>query len=188
MLRSFCLLLLLFTAVAAQSTRAKQCKLSVSSAPAIRTLRLGQMLDDIKRKYTPLARSEDHWYGQSEIELVIENAEPKPVEFDNLDVVYLKFLDKRLYKMEFGYHDDSIWWSNVRDFTSQISRILRIPNMWRAGKQQNNEAFMDCGAVRFEAVVRNGQPKLALIDVMLMRRYEARLRAGDQQRRDSFRP
>jgi hypothetical protein len=188
MLRSLLLVLLFSFAVAAQGTRAKPCKLSVSSAPTIRTLQLSQTFDEIKQRYAPLAKIEENWYGQSEIELIIDNAETKPVEFENLDVVYLKFLDSKLYKMEFGYHDPAVWWGNVRDFASQVSRMLKIPNMWVASKHQNNVASMNCGAVWFEAAVRNGQPRLALIDGTLMRLYESRLRTGDQQRRGSFHP
>jgi hypothetical protein len=49
--------------------------------------------------------------------------------FEGVEQVQVLFLDDRLVQMNFLY-DRTVRWQREKDFTSKISELLKLPNVW----------------------------------------------------------
>jgi hypothetical protein len=170
------------------------CHLTLDQAPAIRGLRLGQSIADVKAILPTLLHREsgaveDPDIGALQAKVHVDVAAYKPA-FDGIDRVNVMFLDKRLAQISIIY-DHSIEWKGGDEFTARISESLRLPNAWLSVLPSNTDFLsMQCNGFLLTADVGKYSARTSLLikQTNLDTEMDRRAKSRADQRRDSFKP
>lgn len=178
---SFTKLLLSAACLACFATAARAqaaCTLTVDKAPAIRGLRLGMTLGEIK-SFAPDIRVNDQGFGES-MAALDQVGKVDPIRFKGVSSVFLHFVDERLTAFSVAY-DPSVHWESTSQFVAKVSEALKLPPAWEGS---DDAKTMTCDGFRIGA-----QPNSISMGIPDADKVVRRRRAEEAERkRQGFRP
>ena len=186
-----CALCIPQNALSQSSTQSEvRCTIGLDNAPTIRGLKLGQNLEQVKAVLPTLLKAgsnatRDPGIGALESRVNVNTPEYLPA-FEGVEQVQLLFLDNRLVQLNFLY-DRTVRWQREKDFTSKISELLKLPNVWEdsiGGSILNCDGFF----LRAELGYSNSPSQLLVKLTNLSAEIDRRIKARDEKQRGSFKP
>lgn len=167
-----------------------RCTIGLDNAPTIRGLKLGQNLEQVKAILPTLLKAgsnatRDPGIGALESRVNVNTPEYLPA-FEGVEQVQVLFLDDRLVQMNFLY-DRTVRWQREKNFTSKISELLKLPNVWEdsiGGSTLNCDGFF----LRAELGYYNSPSQLLVKLTNLSAEIDRRIKARDEKQRGSFKP
>jgi hypothetical protein len=168
----------------------KGCNIRLDNAPAVRGLKLGQTVEQVKAVLPTLLKrgseaTRDPEIGVLESRVRVNAPEYMP-GFAGIDQVNILFLDDRLSQVKIVY-DQSVRWQKESDFTSKVSESLNLPNAWEdtiGGSIMNCDGFF----LRAEIGHYTSPTELLMKQTNLSEEVGRRMKLRVDNQRGLFRP
>jgi hypothetical protein len=179
------------------------CTADDATRVALRGLRLGMTLAQVRAALPALMPPPADKYGRSNVSLMLYKLPKPPAGFDGVRAMFFDFLDGCVTNIS-AFYDHSVNWLNAGQFASTLSEQFKLPDDWQDYRPDDSPAagvvkVLSCGEIQILAglVTVEGRvaPTITVNDTHAERtliqraRDEAeRLRKLDEQRRKAFKP
>lgn len=109
--------------------------------------------------------------------------------YKGLEYIEFEMLDNRVVLLTAQY-DTTATWKDLKEFTSRVSELLRLPNTWnfRSKSEEYRPAFIDCADFSVEAELSGGNAILRLVDLNAPEIYKKRKSSAEKKDKDGFKP
>lgn len=133
----------------------EKCDPDRARAAQLRGFHLEMTVAEVRARLPQLKVPPVDRVGYSRASIVFTPKTPAPSQIKGVRSMVFDFLDSRLTYIGVAY-DNSVTWSSLDEFVSQVSGSLGVPNRWDSSSYHGQELrTLQCGKRRFVATTLN---------------------------------